>query len=97
MVKYNGSNTPKMLNYLAQNFALRKTQFFEYDSPLEFDHLSEIEEMMCKKMRKKALFTPAKRSKIKRFSDPSLDLIASLLEKDYLSSYTFESMTPIIN
>ncbi|WP_374286055.1 polyphosphate kinase 1 [Lactococcus sp.] len=97
MVKYNGSNTPKMLNYLAHNFALRKTQFFEYDSPLEFDHLSEIEEMMSKKMRKKALFTPVKPAKIKRFSDPSLDLIASLLEKDYLSSYPFESMTPMIN
>lgn len=97
MVKYNGSNTPKMLNYLAHNFALRKTQFFEYDSPLEFDHLSEIEEMMSKKMRKKALFTPVKPAKIKRFSDPSLDLLASLLEKDYLSSYPFESMTPMIN
>ena len=95
MVKFRGNSAPKMLNYLARNFALRKSQFFKYSTPLEFDYLDELENLFTKKMHKKAFYPPVKPANTKSL-DESKDIIDQLLEKDVLMSYPFESFSPMV-
>ena len=95
MVKYHGGNAPKLLNYLAHNFALRKTQFFNYDTPLEFDYLSEIEPLFTKKARKKAFYPTIKPAQNQMIDDNEA-MLDQLIKKDVLNSYPFESITPMI-
>lgn len=95
LLKYQGNTTPKMINYLAKNLALRKTQTFEYETPLQFDFLPEVEKMLGKRAKRLSFYPthiPAKNSSL----DESTDLIAQLLKKDALMSYPFESISTMV-
>ena len=94
-IKYYGTDTKILLNYLAKTLYLKKKQFFAYKTPLEFDFISELEPLLTKKVKAKITYPPRKPSKNSEI-DENGDLIAQVLEKDVLMSYPFEDISTMI-
>ena len=96
-VKYQGKNLTKILDYLAKALFLKKKQFFEYETPLEFDFLSEVEPLLAAQKTKQKVFypvhTPVANAEIGTTKTP-MDVI---LKKDVLASYPFESISAMVN
>ena len=94
-LNYQGNHIPKMLNYLSKALGLRKMQLFEYESPLSFDFMEDLERLFNKKERSKVIY-PAYKASHNPVLDYSGDLMSQILEKDILMSYPFESIDSMV-
>ncbi len=95
-IKYQTTElVPKLINYLSRSTYLFKRQFFEYETPLEFDFISEIESQLDKKMRSKLFYPPRKPVKSADLDEKG-DLINQILAKDVLMSYPFENISGMV-
>jgi polyphosphate kinase len=96
MLKYHTTDeTPKLLNYLGKNLALRKSQLLHFESPLDFRYLGDINDLIPDKFRKKASY-PAHTPALNPALDENGDIIEQILQKDILMSYPFESISGMV-
>ena len=84
----------KVIRSLCKEFNLKKEQTFHQETPLDFDFVFKIQDML---RNRKELFFKRRIPQVSTAIDKTQPMIDQIEKKDILLSYPFESMTSFIN
>lgn len=84
----------KVIRSLCKELNLKKEQTFHQETPLDFDFVFKIQDML---RNRKELFFKRRIPQVSTAIDKTQPMIDQIEKKDILLSYPFESMTSFIN